>query len=130
MQRGKTLALTLTGTNLADPTGVWTSFPAKVTIPTEENNGKDNAKLLVRLEVPKDAPMGFHTIALATTRGMSNYRLFCVDDLPEVMQGANNRSKETAQAVSAPCVVVGRVTAEANDYYKITMKAGDRVRFE
>src|SRR5262249_15127034 len=33
MQRGTTLDLTLTGTNLAEPTRFWTSFPAKVTIP-------------------------------------------------------------------------------------------------
>ncbi len=130
MQRGTTLDLTLTGTNLAEPTGLWTSFPAKVTIPTENNNGKDNAKLLIRLEVPKDAPMGFHTIALATTRGMSNYRLFCIDDLQEVLQTGNNRTKETAQAVAHPSVVVGKVTTEANDYYKVTVKAGERVSFE
>jgi hypothetical protein len=130
MQRGKSLELTLTGTNLAEPTGLWTSFPAKVTIPTENNNGKDNAKLLVHLEVPKDAPMGFHTIALATTRGISNYRLFCIDDLPEVLQAANNRTKATAQAVTAPCLVIGKATAEANDYYQITAKAGERVSFE
>ena len=29
MQRGTRLELTLTGTNLAEPTGLWTSFPAK-----------------------------------------------------------------------------------------------------
>src|SRR5262245_36532501 len=83
MQRGTTLEVTLTGTNLAEPTGLWTSFPGKVTIPTDQNNGKDNAKLRVLLEVPKDAPLGFHALRLATTRGMSNLRLFCLDDLPQ-----------------------------------------------
>jgi hypothetical protein len=39
VRRGTTLELTLTGTNLAAPTGLWTSFPAKVTIPTDNNNG-------------------------------------------------------------------------------------------
>src|SRR6266478_1950384 len=78
MQRGTTLDLTLTGTNLAEPTALWTSFPAKVTIPTEANNGKDNTKLLVRIEVPKDAPLGFYALRLATRRGMSNLRLFCI----------------------------------------------------
>src|SRR5260370_14369150 len=46
MQRGTTLDLTLTGTNLAEPTGLWTSFPAKVTMPTANNNGKGNPKVL------------------------------------------------------------------------------------
>src|SRR5690242_19184553 len=78
MQRGKTLDLTLTGVNLAGPTKVWTSFPAKVMIPTDMNNGKDNTKLRVRLEVPKHASLGYHTIRLATTRGLSNFSLFCI----------------------------------------------------
>src|SRR5262245_45162420 len=57
MARGSTLELTLTGTNLAEPTGLWTSFPAKVTIPTDGDNGKDNTKLKVILDVPADAPL-------------------------------------------------------------------------
>src|SRR5262245_58501798 len=71
MQRGTKQEILLTGTNLAGPTQLWTSFPGHVTIPTENNNGKDNAKLRVVLEVPKDAPLGFHTLRLATARGLS-----------------------------------------------------------
>src|SRR5262245_40867958 len=59
VQRGTPLELTLTGTNLSEPTALWTNFPAKVTIPTDNNNGKDPAKLRVLLDVPKDAPLGF-----------------------------------------------------------------------
>jgi hypothetical protein len=130
MQRGTTLDLVLTGTNLAGPTQLWTSFPAKVAIPTDKNNGKDNGRLTVRLEVPKDAPVGYHTLRLATTRGLSNFRLFCIDDLPQVMAAPSNRSKTTPQALSAPCVVVGRADAEVSDYYKVTVKAGQRLSFE
>jgi hypothetical protein len=130
MQRGTTLDLTLTGTNLAEPTGLWTSFPAKVTIHTDGNNGKDNGKLLVRLEVPKDAPIGFHALRLGTRRGMSNQRMFCLDDLPQVLEGSANNSPSTAQAVPVPCVVVGRVDAEATDYFKLSVTAGQRVSFE
>ncbi len=122
--------LTLTGTNLAEPTGLWTSFPAKVTIPTDQNNGKDETKLRVHLEVPKDAPMGFHTVRVATTRGLSNLRMFCIDDLPQIMEVETNHSRTTAQVVPIPCVVVGRADPEASDYFKITVKAGQRVSFE
>jgi hypothetical protein len=130
MQRGTALDLTLTGTNLAGPTQLWTSFPAKVTIPTDMSNGKDNAKLRVRLEVPKDAPIGYHTIRLATTRGLSNFRLFCIDDLPQVLKVNTNRSKDSAQALAVPCVVVGKADAEVSDYFKITVKAGQRLSFD
>src|SRR5262249_11254648 len=130
MQRGTTLELTLTGSNLAEPTALWTSFPAKVTFPTDANNGKDNAKLRVRLAVPADAPLDFHSLRLTTARGISNLRLFCIDDLPQVMETDSNRSKSTAQAVPVPCVVVGKADAEVNDYFKISVKAGQRVSFE
>jgi hypothetical protein len=130
MQRGTTLDLTLTGSNLADPTGLWTSFPAKVAIPKEANNGKDPAKLLVRLEVPKDAPLGFHALRLATLRGVSNLRLFCIDDLPQVLENATNHTLAMAQPVTPPCVVVGRADAETTDYFKVAVKAGQRLSFE
>jgi hypothetical protein len=130
MQRGTSLEVTLTGTNLAFPTGVWTSFPAKVTIPTDAKNGTDNAKVRVKIEVPADAPLGFHALRLATTRGMSNTRLFCIDDLPQVLENDKNRSHKTAQAVPVPCVVVGRADAEVTDYFKFAVKAGQRLSFE
>ena len=130
VQRGTTLDLTLTGTNLASPTALWTSFPAKVTIPTDANNGKDATKLRVRLEVPKGAPLGFHSLRLATTHGISNFRQFCVDDLPQIMAVSTNRNRATPQAVPIPCVVVGKADAEVSDYFKVSAKAGQRLSFE
>jgi hypothetical protein len=130
MQRGTTLELTLTGTNLAEPTGLLVGFPCKVTIPTDNKNGLDNAKLRVRLEVPADAPLGAHRLQLATTRGMSNLRLFCVDDLPQVAQAAGNHARTSAQALPVPCVVAGRLDTEASDFYKISVKAGQRLSFD
>ncbi|HTU23490.1 MAG TPA: PPC domain-containing protein, partial [Gemmataceae bacterium] len=130
MQRGTTLDLTLTGTNLDQPTGLWTSFPAKATIPTAGNNGKDKGKLLVRLEVPKEAPIGFHAIRLATRRGMSNLRLFCIDDLPQILENTTNHAPNMAQVVSLPCVVAAKADAETTDYYKFHVKAGQRLSFE
>jgi hypothetical protein len=131
IQRGTSLDLTLTGSNLAGPTGLLLSFPATVVIPTDANNGKDNGKLLVRLTVPKDAPLGFHTLRLATARGMSNFRIFCVDDLPQVVEVDTNRSRTTPQPVPVPCVVAGKCDVpESADWYKVTVKAGQRVSFE
>src|ERR1700722_15457895 len=97
LQRGTAMEITLTGTNLAGPTGVYTSFPAKITIPDDNKNGQDNAKLRVRLEVPADAPIGYHTLRLTTTRGISNLRMFCIDDLQQIAEVASNRDKATPQ---------------------------------
>ncbi|MCS6849890.1 MAG: PPC domain-containing protein [Gemmataceae bacterium] len=128
MQRGSSLDLVLTGSNLAEPTGLWTGFPATCSFPTENTN--DANRLTVRLQVPKDAPLGCYGLRLATTRGLSNLRLFCIDDLPQVVDNGTNHSKETAQAVPVPCVVVGRADAEQNDYFKVHVEAGQRLSFE
>src|SRR5207237_6187539 len=80
MQPGTSQEITLTGANLADPTGLWTDIPgAKVAIPTDNNNGKEPAKLRVKLDVPAGTPLGYYSIRLATSRGMSNFRVFCID---------------------------------------------------
>jgi hypothetical protein len=130
-QRGTTLDLTVTGGNLAEPTSVWTSIPgAKVTIPTDNNNGKDNAKLRVLIELPKEAPIGVHALRVATKNGPSNLRLLCVDDLPQVLVDGKNKSKQAAQGLPIPCVVAGTIGAETSDFYKITVQAGQRVSFD
>ena len=129
-QRGTSVELILTGTNLADPVALWTSFPAKASFPTDLNNGKDAAKLRVKLDVPADAAIGFHTIRIATKQGISNFRLFCVDELPQVAEVDTNRTKSTAQPVPVPCVVMGRADAEISDFFKIGVKAGQRLTFE
>lgn len=129
-QRGTQVEVTITGKNLANPTGVWTSFPATVTIPNDKNNGKNAAALRVSLNVPKDAPLGFHTLRLATNTGMSNALIFCIDDLPQVADTGKNHSKSTAQKVTLPCVVMGTVEKELNDYYQFDAKAGEQISFE
>ncbi len=130
-QRGTTLELVLTGTNLGEPVSLQTSIPGlKATFPTDNDNGKDNAKLRVSLEVPKEAPMGYHTLRLATSRGVSNLRLFCVDDLPQVPATDASKNKATAPSVPVPSVVFGRIDAEGANYLKVGVQAGQRISFE
>lgn len=130
IQRGTSLDLQLTGGNLVDPTEVLPGFPCKAIIPKEGKNGADNAKLTVRLEVPKDAPVGAFPLRLATRRGMSNLRLFCVDDLPQILEAGKNLSREEAQEVPVPCVVAGRTDGEKSDWFRIQTKPGQRLSFE
>jgi hypothetical protein len=130
LQRGTAMEVMLTGTNLAGPTGVYASFPAKITIPDNDKNGLDNAKLRVRIEVPADAPLGYHTIRVATTRGISNLRLFCIDDLPQVAEVATNRDKATPQELPVPCVVDGKVDPEKSTWFRINVKPGERLSLD
>src|SRR6202008_2583523 len=98
LQAGTALEVTLTGTNLNDPVSLWTNIPgATVSIPTDNNNGKEATKLRVKIDVPKTTSIGFYGMRLATTRGLSNLRLFCVDELPQVLEVDTNHSKTTPQ---------------------------------
>jgi hypothetical protein len=130
VQRGTTVELTLTGTHLQEPLGVLASFPVKAMFPTENNNGKEPGKLLLRLEVPPSVTLGWHSFRLMTKRGVSNVRLFCVDDLPQVLRTGAPHSMEQAQPVQAPGVICGKVDTAKADYYRIDVKAGERLSFE
>jgi hypothetical protein len=130
IQRGVPLDLVVTGSQLANPTGVSLGIAAKIVIPTQDKNGEDPAKFKVRIEVPADTPVGWYPFRLATLKGASNLRVFCVDDLPQIVGAGANRSKGTAQAIPVPCAVHGAVSAEQGDYYKFTVKAGQRLSFD
>lgn len=129
-QPGAEVELTLTGNNLNDPTAVLLNGPAKVTIPTDNKNGTDPAKLRVKVALDAKCPIGLYALRVATKNGVSNLRPFVVDSLPAVSSTAANRSKDTAQAVSAPCVVSGTVAAETSEFFKVKVTAGQRLTFE
>ncbi len=124
---GASVELVLTGTNLADATGVWTSFGGTATIPGGQ---KDAAKLRVKLDVPADAKPGVYGLRVATKAGMSNLRPFCVDELPEVAETDKNKSRSNPQPVPVPCVVVGKAEPESADYFKFPVQAGEPVTVE
>jgi hypothetical protein len=126
-KRGTTVEFPLTGTNLATPTAVLISIPANVAILEDT---KDPTKPKVKVEIPADTPIGLHTIRVATKNGVSNLRPFVVDELPEVAETDSNRTKDTAQMVTTPCVVTGRTDAEASDFFKVAVAAGQRLTFE
>lgn len=129
-KRGSSAELVLTGTNLTDPTGVLISGPGTATIPTDNKNGSDAAKLRVKFDVPADAPIGLHTVRIATKNGVSNFRPFIVDELNAVAELETNRTKDGAQPVAAPCVVTGRTDPEASDFFKVKVTAGQKLTFE
>ena len=127
---GDDIELTLTGTNLADATGVMLTCPAKVTIPADNKNGTEAGKLRVKIAVDPKAQIGLYTLRVATKHGVSNARPFVVDALPLVASTNANRSKDTAQATIAPCVMSGVIAVETSEFYKVKVTAGQKLAFE
>jgi hypothetical protein len=121
---GQPVELTLTGTQLTDAIGLLLPFPVTVQF------AGDGQKLTAKFTVPADAPLGTHPLRLITRTGVSNVRVFCVDELPEISDGPDQRRRSTALPVPVPVVVNGRVPSEASTFYKLTAQAGQRLTFE
>jgi hypothetical protein len=129
-QPGTSVEVTLTGANLIDPVALSVGFPAKASFPTDANNTKDPAKLRVKIEIPADTPIGMYPLRLATKQGMSNFRPFCIDTLSPAPPASGNRSKSTAMNLQIPSVTSGRIDPETSDFFKISVKPGQRVSLE
>jgi hypothetical protein len=128
---GQTVDVKIRGGNLAAPTQFWSSFPAEAVLPTEiAGNGANAAEITYRLKLPADAPLGVHGLRVATAQGISNLKLFVVDDLPAVAQVKPSATVATAQALTLPVAVDGYVDNLSRDYYKFQAAAGQRVSIE
>lgn len=128
---GQTVDVKIRGGNLAAPTQFWASFPVEAVLPTEiAGNGTNAGEITYRLKLPADAPLGVHGVRVATVQGVSNLKLFVLDDLPSVAQTKPSATPATAQALTLPVAVDGYVDNLSRDYYKFQAAAGQRVSIE
>jgi hypothetical protein len=130
MRRGTTVELHLKGAHLTPPLSVLAGFPATATIPEDGGNGQDPARIRVRIDVPADAPLGFHSFRVFTHAGVSNFRLFCIDELPELPESDTNRDMATPQELQVPCVVSGRLGVNKSAWYSIRVGEGQYLSFD
>jgi hypothetical protein len=129
LERGKKSRVTLVGLELRGATGLWTTLPAKdVTATLAEPSGDERASFNVT--VGPHAPLGIYGLRLATRGGLSNVKLFLIDDLPVVSDRDSLRCPAAPQQLSWPAAVVGRLKEAAIDRYAIEVHAGERVSFE
>ncbi len=77
--------------------------------------------------VAKDVPPGIYDVRLSGRFGVSNPRAFMVGQIPEVKDNSNNRNTSSAQVITLPVTISGIVEANATDYYKIRLTAGQRI---
>ena len=125
---GKTTEVVITGENLETVTGLWTTFGSKTTIvPEEKRNAK---KLRIRIELPKETPVGIGAIRAIGPGGLSNPRLFAIDDLPTRTAGAKNGSASDAHAIEAPCAIDSQTLTNQVRYYSFKASAGQELSLE
>jgi len=129
LSRGKTVRVTLAGSELRGALGLWTSLSAKDVVATLVGpSTEDLASFDVK--VGPDAPLGLYGLRLATRGGLSNVKLFLIDDLPTVSERESIPGSAAPQRLSWPVAVVGRANEADVDRYTMEVAAGQRVSFE
>ena len=134
---GETVTVTLQGKNLLQPQQIWTSFGGRVEWQKSDpgKDGKaykpDEKKLVGKLTLAVEVPLGVGFLRLPTATGMSGPLFFLVDELPVVTKkNAQNTSAEKAQVLTAPVAVEGAAEAGHSDFYCFEMTAGQSLSVE
>jgi hypothetical protein len=128
---GQTVDVKIRGAGLAGPTQLWTSFPVEAVLPAEiAGNGTNAGEITYRLKVAADVSPGVHGIRVVTGTGISNLKLFAIDDLPSLAQVKPSNTLATAQALTLPVAVDGYVDNLSRDFYKFQAAAGQQISIE
>jgi hypothetical protein len=134
VQRGKTTEVTVDAkTNFA---GAYQALfegqglQAEVVPPPAGQATVSSVKL--KVTVAPDALAGVREFRVATSLGVSSVAQLVIVDEPVVLETAKpNNTAQTAQAVTLPAVVAGKIeAAEDLDYYKFEAKENEVVTFE
>lgn len=107
------------------PLGVWSTEKFGASFRQSPGGG-----VALELHVPANTPVGLYPLRLVTTAGVSDVRVFTVDDRPDAPEAGDHGKPAAAQAVTSPCVVVGAVETETLDYYRVPVKAGEPLTVE
>jgi len=127
--RGKTSRVTLIGSELRGATSLWTSLPAKlVTAALVEASQDGHAAFDVHVD--RNAPLGLYGLRLGTRGGLSNVKLFLIDDLAVVTERESSPRTGSPQRLSLPVAVMGKAEEADIDRYAIDVAAAQRVTFE
>lgn len=123
---GKPQELALHGANLVGATNIWTSFGGKVL----SANATNASAAKFQITVPAEASVGIHALRVASANGVSSPVLLMVDDLPSVADRGTNTSVTNAQPLAWPVAVDGASVALGFKFYRVSVKAGDRLAIE
>lgn len=131
VEAGKTCEITLTGERLSGVLSILCSDD--VTLESVVKEADKQVRL--RLTIRPDAKIGIFPFHLLSKAGLSNPRMLRIDSYSQSVENEsdakNDKSKndtpETAQVVSVPQGISGRLSAIDEDYFRFQAAAGQRV---
>lgn len=123
-QRGTDVALTLSGSRLADFESIVFMSPG---FSLKKVDKVENGKVECVINIAPTTALGNHFMRIRTKSGISHARQFFVGPFPNVEEKEPNNDSEAPQAVAFNQTIEGVVQSEDVDYYKITAKKGQRI---
>jgi hypothetical protein len=153
IQRGTSAELTFVGENLGEALqvvvhgepGVTITLspppPAATALKIESSGGitrvnppanaSDTKRIIAKISVGADAPLGAREIRLITSNGVSNPMQLTVGQLPEITEKGPNNTLEQAQMIALPAALSGSISAAAQvDYCRFKAAKGQELIFE
>src|SRR5262249_60013792 len=131
-QRGTTTEVTVTGQrNFAGAYRVLfqgEGLTAEIVPPEKASDPKATVNsLTLKVTAAPDAPLGVRELRIATPRGISSTGLLVVGDEPEAREVEPNDAPGTAQAVTLPVVINGRIQAGGGiDQFRFPARAREQ----
>ena len=126
-QRGSVQKVTLTGARLADFEDLMFFSPG---FQVKSVESRAEGKVELTLAVDASVPPGNHLVRVRTKSGLSHPRQFFVSPYPNVEEREPNSDFGGAQAIGLNCTVEGVVLAEDVDYFRLSVKKGQRISVE
>jgi hypothetical protein len=127
IQRGTEMKLTVTGNRLQDFESLIFFTPGF----TQKSVDKVEArKVELTLAVDASVEPGNHLMRIRTRSGISHARQFFVGPYPNVLEVEPNSEFDAAQPIAMDQTIEGLIKSEDVDYYKLTVKKGQRISLE
>jgi hypothetical protein len=123
-QIGAEVKLTITGAQLDDFEDLMFYTPG-FKVKTVESRASNKVELT--LAIDKSVRAGNHVMRVRTKSGVSHMRQFFASPFPNVEEKEPNSEFVGAQAIALNQTVEGVILAEDVDYYKLTVKKGQRI---
>jgi hypothetical protein len=126
-QRGTEFEIDLFGSGFADAEEVLLYSPGVSFVGLKPGS---DTELKVRLKAAEDCPLGSHAFRVRGRSGISELHTFRITPLPVVVAAEPNESAAEAQLVPPNSTVPGVIDAGDADFFKLTLKKGDRLAAE
>jgi hypothetical protein len=126
-QRGSEFKLSVTGTRLEDFETLLFYDPG---FTVKSVDAVAAGKVDLTIAVSADATLGSHLVRVRTRTGLSHPRQFFVSPYPTVDEQEPNSEFAQAQAIPLNSTIEGIVLTEDVDYFKVTVKKGQRLSLE